>query len=53
MVKYINKAIQSVLNRIFKIFELIIIDDGSKDNSKKKLLIDIMRIRKLLQFFKK
>jgi len=33
--KYINKAVQSVLNQSLKNFELIIIDDGSKDNSKK------------------
>ena len=33
--KYINKAIKSVLDQSFKNFELIIIDDGSIDNSLK------------------
>lgn len=32
--KYIKKSIESVLNQSFKDFELIIIDDGSNDNSK-------------------
>ena len=32
--KYIKKSIESILNQSYKNFELIIIDDGSNDNSK-------------------
>ena len=35
--KYLGKSINSVLRQTFKDFELIIIDDGSNDNSKKVL----------------
>ena len=35
--KYISKSITSVLNQNFKNFELIIIDDGSTDNSIKEI----------------
>ena len=33
--KYIDKCIESVLLQTYKYIEILIIDDGSKDNSKK------------------
>ena len=31
--KYLKKCIESILNQDYKLFELILVDDGSKDNS--------------------
>lgn len=46
--KYLSKSIKSVLNQSFKDYELIIIDDGSKDNS--KLIIEKFKKNKKILF---
>ena len=50
--KYLKKAIDSVLNQTFKDFELIIIDDGSTDNSH-KIIKKYKKEKKLLLYSKK
>ena len=50
--KVLNKAIESVLNQNFELFELIIIDDGSQDNTKNiayKYAAEDSRIHVLVQ----
>ena len=50
--KYINKAIKSVLGQTLKSFELIIIDDGSKDDSR-KIIDKYKNNKKVLTVFQK
>ena len=50
--KYLKKAIDSVLNQTFKDFELIIIDDGSTDNSH-KIIKKYKKEKKIITVFQK
>ncbi len=47
--KYLEEAIKSVLNQTFKEYELLVIDDGSTDNTKKI----VMKYRDKLDYFYK
>jgi len=49
--KYIKDSILSVLNQTYKNFELIIVDDGSKDNSKKIINFFKRRDKRIKTFF--
>ena len=49
--KYLKDSILSVLNQSYKNFELIIVDDGSKDNSKKIINFFKRQDKRIKTFF--
>lgn len=50
--KYIHDAIESVLNQTYQDFEIIVMDDGSIDNTK-KVLRSYIESKKIRYFYQK
>ena len=50
---YLPKAIESCLNQTYKNFEIIIIDDGSTDSSKKIINFYANKNKNIVPIFKK
>lgn len=44
--KYIEKCIESILNNLYKNFEIIVVDDGSTDDS-----IKIVKNTRILNYY--
>lgn len=51
--KYIEQAVNCVLNQTFPLFELLIIDDGSKDEESLKILDRVSKLDKRIRVFHK
>ncbi len=51
--KYISQAIKSCLNQLFKNLEILIIDDGSSDNSQKIINKFTTKYSNVYSIFKK
>lgn len=51
--KYIEQTVTSVLNQTFPYYEILIIDDGSKDENSLKKLEDIEKLDKRIKVFHK
>lgn len=51
--KYIRQSVISVLNQTFPYYEILIIDDGSKDEESLKELEDVSKLDKRIKIFHK
>ena len=41
--KHLNRCVSSILSQTFVDLELLLIDDGSRDNSKKKFVMNMQK----------